>query len=645
MTAAKGINITLGTAGHIDHGKTSLVKCLTGCDTDRLKIEKERGMSIELGFAPCLISGMEVGIVDVPGHEDFIKTMVAGATGIDAVILVIAADDGVMLQTREHLDILTLLGVEFGIVALTKSDCVAEERIERVSREIREFLEGTFLADAPIVPVSNITGAGFDVLLDTLKELVGKIKPRRTDGIFRLPVERTFSLKGYGTVVTGIPVSGNARTGDEIVILPQGLTGRIRAIQVFKHQSDIALCGQCSAINIPQWDHRTIKRGDVATVEGFFRPQQWFLCSLKVLASHKTPVKNGLAVKFHTGTSEVAGKIFLLQANPLGPADQAPVGDEALVQIWLNEPVVAGPRDPFIVRDLSPARTMGGGTIVEPIPAKLRRSKAEVIEQCRRLAKAVKNNKDFVEYCVETPKGIVANESELAFRVKLRIEQLKPILEELVERGKVKALSTKVYIHTRTLESVRDSIVSILRKYHSGNPDKTGLGLAPLAEASGLKQDILAAILDLLVKEGVVGRVKEQLALPGFKPIFSEKQKSMMEAVESAYKKRLFNPPLIEEAAILAGISQKDLHNTLRMLVGQNSLVEIEKGLFFHHDAIEQAKARISGFIKEQGKLESVKFKYILDTTRKYAIPLLDYFDRTGLTYRQGYTRYLRKGL
>ncbi len=639
MAAAKGINITLGTAGHIDHGKTALVKCLTGCDTDRLKIEKERGMSIELGFAPCVISGMEVGIVDVPGHEDFIKTMVAGATGIDAVIFVIAADDGVMPQTREHLDILTLLGVEFGIVALTKSDCVPAERIERVSEQIREFLEGTFLAEAPVVPVSNVTGAGFDVLLDKLKELVGKIKPRRTDGIFRLSVERTFSLKGYGTVVTGIPVSGCARTGDEIVILPQGLTGRIRAIQVFKNQSDIAQCGQCSAVNIPQWDHRTIKRGDVATVEGFFRPQQWFLCSLKVLGAQKAAGKNGLAVKFHTGTSEVAGKIFLLQDNALNP------GDVALVQIRLNEPVVAGPRDPFIARNLSPARTMGGGTIVEGVPAKLRRSRADVVEECGRLAEAVKNNKDFVEYCVEKPKGIVADESELAFRVKLRTEKLKPILDGLIAEGKVKVLSAKVYIHARTFESLRDNIVSIRRKYHTDNPDKAGLGLAQLAEASGLKQDILAAIMDLLVKEGVVGRAKEQFALPGFQPIFSEKQKSLMEAVESAYQKRLFNPPAIEEAASLAGVSQKDLQDALRMLVGRNRLVEIEKGLFFHHDAIEQAKARISRFIQEQGKLESVKFKYILDTTRKYAIPLLDYFDRTGLTYRKGYTRYLRKGL
>ena len=639
MAAAKGINITLGTAGHIDHGKTALVKCLTGCDTDRLKIEKERGMSIELGFAPCIISGMEVGIVDVPGHEDFIKTMVAGVTGIDAVILVVAADDGVMPETQEHRDILTLLGVEFGIIALTKSDCVTDERIEKVSEQIREFLKGTFLADAPVVPVSNVTGAGFDVLLDKLKELVGKIKPRKTDGIFRLPVERTFSLKGYGTVVTGIPVSGCARTGDEIVILPQGLRGRIRAIQVFKHQSDIALCGQCSAINIPQWDHRTIKRGDVATVEGFFRPQQWFLCSLKVLDSHKAPVKNGLAVKFHSGTSEVSGKIYFLEGNALGP------GDVALVQIWLNEPVVAGPRDRFIVRDLSPARTMGGGTIVEAIPAKLRRSRADVVEDCRQLAEAVKNNKDFVEYCAEKPKGIVADESELAFRVKLRIEQLKVMLDELIAEGKVKVLSTKVYIHARTLERLRDSIVAIIRKCHSDNPDKTGLGLAQLAEASGLKQDILAAVMDLLVKKGVVGRTKEQFALPGFQPTFSEKQKSLMEAVELAYRKRLFNPPAIEEAAILAGVSQKDLQNTLRMLVGQNRLVEIEKGLFFHHDAIEQAKLRISRFIQEQGKLESVKIKYILDTTRKYAIPLLDYFDRTGLTYRQGYTRYLRKGL
>ena len=638
MTTAKGINITLGTAGHIDHGKTALVKCLTGCDTDRLKIEKERGMSIELGFAPCIISGMEVGIVDVPGHEDFIKTMVAGVTGIDGVIFVIAADDGIMPQTREHLDIMTLLGVRYGIVALTKSDCVTQERLERATDEIRKFLAGTFLEKAAIVAVSNVTGAGFDELLEHLKVLIRQIEPRKTDGIFRLPVERTFSLKGYGTVVTGIPVSGCARTGDEIVILPQGQKGRIRAIQVFKHDSDTAQCGQCSAINVPHWDHRTVKRGDVAATEGFFRSEQWYLCSLEILSSHNKMVKNGMEVKFHTGTSEVAGKIYLLEANVVSP------GGKCLAQLRLNEPIVAGPKDRFVVRGLSPTRTIGGGEIIEDVPAKLRRSRADVIESCRQLASAVKDIRDFVEYCVKKPKQIAADESELAFRTKLHVERLRRLLDELVTERKVTALTKRTYIHADTLSKLRDSIVAIIGMHHRDKPDRTGMSFTELSQASGIMQEVLAAVIDLLVREGAIRLVKEHLALPGYQPRFSQQQTKTMEAIESAYLRRFFNPPTLEEIAGLAGLSQDQLQGTLRTLVAQERLIEIEKGLFFHRDAVEQARSKIIRFIEEQGKLESVKFKYILDTTRKFAIPLLDYFDHIGLTYRDGYTRHLKKG-
>ena len=280
IMSTEQLNITLGTAGHIDHGKTALIKCLTGCDTDRLKAEKQRGMSIELGFAPCMISGLEIGIVDVPGHENFIKTMVAGATAIDGVIFVIAADDGVMPQTREHLDILGLLGIKYGIVALTKVDCVDDNRLQAVTTEIQNFLVGTFLQNEQIIPVSGITGQGFNGFYEALKELVGTIKPKKTDGVFRMPIERAFSLKGYGTVVAGIPISGSIATGDEVVVLPKGIKGRTKAIQVYKRNSDTALSGQCAAINVSQWDYKTIRRGDVVTVGKYFSPQQWYLCCI-----------------------------------------------------------------------------------------------------------------------------------------------------------------------------------------------------------------------------------------------------------------------------------------------------------------------------------------------------------------------------
>ncbi|MHC4557871.1 MAG: selenocysteine-specific translation elongation factor [Planctomycetota bacterium] len=314
MSAAQ-TNITLGTAGHIDHGKTALIKCLTGCDTDQLKAEKERGMSIDLGFAPCTVSDLEVGIVDVPGHENFIKTMVAGASGIDGAIFVIAADDGVMPQTREHLDILTLLGIKYGIVALTKVDCVEPSRLRNVTDQVKDFLVGTFLQDAPIIPVSSITGEGFDTFYEALKELVNIIVPKKTDGVFRLPVERTFSVKGYGTVVTGIPVAGSVKIGDEVVLFPHDTRGRIKAIQVYKRNSEVAMVGQCAAVNVPQWDYKAIERGSTVTAGDFFSPQQWYLCKLQVLPHIKSTLKNAVKMKFHTGTSEIIATVFLLQGN------------------------------------------------------------------------------------------------------------------------------------------------------------------------------------------------------------------------------------------------------------------------------------------------------------------------------------------
>ena len=311
--SATQINITLGTAGHIDHGKTALVKSLTGCETDRLKEEKERGMSIDLGYAPCTIGELEVGIVDVPGHEHFIKTMVAGATGMDGVILVVAADDGIMPQTREHLDILTLLGMRHGLVALTKIDRIAPEDFDLVRADFAGFLQGTFLEGAAILPVSNVTGEGFDQFYEALFALVGRITPRRVDGVFRLPLDRAFSAPGYGTVVAGIPVCGSARIGDEVVVLPHGLTGRIKRIEVYGHVSDTVLAGQCAAVNVGHWESQAIRRGDAVTLPGYFSPEVWYLCHLRLLPREKLHLKQAAEVKFHTGTSEVNAAVYNLK--------------------------------------------------------------------------------------------------------------------------------------------------------------------------------------------------------------------------------------------------------------------------------------------------------------------------------------------
>ncbi|MBL7185919.1 MAG: selenocysteine-specific translation elongation factor [Phycisphaerae bacterium] len=631
-------NITLGTAGHIDHGKTALIKCLTGCDTDRLKAEKERGMSIDLGFAPCTVSSLEVGIVDVPGHENFIKTMVAGATGIDGVIFVIAADDGVMPQTHEHLDILTLLGVRHGIVALTKVDCVEPSRVQKATAEIKDFLVGTFLENAPILPMSSITGQGFDTFYEALKELVDTIEPKKTDGVFRLPVERTFSVKGYGTVVTGIPVAGSVKIGDEVVLFPHNSKGRVKAVQVYKRNSDTAVVGQCAAINVPQWDYKNVERGCTVTLARYFSPEQWYLCKLQVLTNIKSPLKTGAKIKFHTGTSEVLATAYLLQTN------RAAAGQTHLVQIRLDRPqrIVAAPGDRFILRSLSPVDTIGGGMIVEAIGGKLKRNQEQVVRDAHDRAAAVPVEKDFVEYCIKTAATHAANEGELSIRTKILPGPLKEILAELSGEGKVISLDSKLFAHRDTIDDVQRKLLDIVAESHRSKPESPGLSVEQLLEASRLRKDVFDGLLRLLTSGGRLVERKHRLALPEHREMFSESERELLMAAESLFKTRPFKPPKFDEVVNAAAAKPEDVQKILKILIEQELLIRVDNDLLFHREAVEQAREMLTSYINKEGGLESVKFKYLLDTTRKFAIPLLDYFDRIGVTRRVGYTRLLR---
>jgi selenocysteine-specific elongation factor len=629
-------NITLGTAGHIDHGKTALIKCLTGCDTDHLKAEKERGMSIDLGFAPCTVSDLEVGIVDVPGHENFIKTMVAGASSIDGAIFVIAADDGVMPQTREHLDILTLLGIKYGIAALTKIDCIEPDRLRNVTDQVREFLVGTFLQDSPILPVSSITGEGFDTFYEALKELVNNIEPKKTDGVFRLPVERTFSVKGYGTVVTGIPVAGSVKIGDEVVLFPHDTRGRIKSIQVYKRNSEIAMVGQCAALNVPQWDYKTIGRGNTVTVGDFFSPQQLYLCKLHVLAHIKTTLKNAAKMKFHTGTSEVVASVFLFQGNNIS------AGSECFIQVRLNEPVVAAPGDHFILRGLSPVQTIGGGMIIEAVSKKLKRNHPEVVQDVRERAKAVIVEKDFVEYCVKTAETTATTESELSIRAKILPEKLKQILTDLIHQDKIVDLGLNLYIHRDTLRTVQQQLIDIISDFHHKKPESPGLSVEQFCEASGLRKDVFDGLLKILISKIKLVEKKHRIALPEHRESFSDEEQKLIRSIESLFAKRPFNPPSQQEIIEHIKAAPEKIQKIMKILIEQDQLVRIDKDLYFHQDAVERAREILVAYIREQGGLESVKFKYLLNTTRKFAIPLLDYFDRINVTRRVGYTRYLR---
>jgi selenocysteine-specific elongation factor len=676
-------NVTLGTAGHIDHGKTALVKLLTGCETDRLKIEKERGMSIELGFAPCVISDIEVGIVDVPGHENFVKTMVAGATGIDGCILVVAADDGVMPQTREHMDILTLLAVEHGIVALTKVDAVPPERTEGVTREIRGFLTGTFLQEAPILPISNITGQGFEEFYEALKALVASITPKTAQGIFRVPVERAFSAKGYGTIVTGIPACGSVEIGEELVLLPQMAKGRLRSVQVYGRDSTRAMAGQCAALNVPQWDPKAVERGNVITISDYFAPHQWYLCALKLLDQEKADLKNAAQVKFHTGTSETPASVYLFQEGALQP------GRQCLVQVFLDHPVVAGPRDHFIIRSLSPTRTLGGGFLIEAIEKRLKRTHPDVLQEIAARAQAVAKPRDFVEYCVQTAEAFAADERQISLRSKMSPKELAALLAELVQAGRLLPVSGKTYIHVDTAERVQQHLLDIVRAFHGKRPESPGIsrehlltefsrgegilplssrgeGVSPLRPAgilpaqkqpedkakmasprkggtpSPLKKDVFETLLARMLPAGRLVERKGFLALPEHREQFNNVEQQLLQDVEALFRSHLFDPPGPQEIADQMRVPPPQVQRVLRILTEQKQLVRVDQDLLFHAEAVATAKERLVSYIQQNGGLESVKFKYLLDTSRKYAIPLLDYFDKIGVTRRVGYTRHLK---
>lgn len=632
------INVTLGTAGHIDHGKTALVKNLTGCDTDRLKEEKERGMSIELGFAPCTLANLQVGIVDVPGHEHFIKTMVAGATGVDGVILVVAADDGVMPQTREHLDILTLLGVEHGIVALTKIDRVDSDHVELVREDLRALLKDTFLESAPIVGVSNVTGLGFDRLLEALTSLVRSIQPRKIDGVFRMPVERTFSVKGYGTVVAGIPVSGAATIEDELVVHPSNQTGRLKAVQIYKRNGPRVRAGQCTALNVRQWDHNLISRGDVVATPGYFTPLQWFLGRLRLLRHERCFLKNGTPVKFHTGTSEVAAAVYLMEGS------LAPAGSESYVQIRTAQPLVAGPRDRFILRALTPVWTIGGGFIIEGLPRRLKRNQPRLIRELDEWAYAVATESAFVEYVVKSAGLACAREADIAFRTKIPLDRVRTILNELRSTGRISAVSTDAYLHAASAGQGREQILLCLKKFHAQSPASPGIAPEGLQEAAGLSKTVFDALLASLKKDARIVERHLRLALAEHRETVADEDRQLLENIEALFRNRPFNPPDRPELLAALRVPAPRLEKALKILLEQDRLVKAPEDLLFHREAVDRAREILVAFIQKEGRLESVKFKYLLDTTRKYALPLLDYFDRIGLTNRINNTRFLRPG-
>lgn len=635
-----GKTVILGTAGHIDHGKTTLVKALTGINTDRLKEEQERGITIELGFAHLdLPSGIRVGVVDVPGHERFVKNMVAGATGMDLVALVIAADEGVMPQTREHMEICQLLGVKKGLVVLTKTDLVDQEWIELVTEDVKEFVAGTFLEDAPILAVSSTTGSGLDRLVSAMDAIAQGIPERRTGGPYRLPVDRVFTVKGFGTVVTGTSVSGEIRLGDEITVYPKGLSARIRGIQTHGAAADEARPGVRTALNLQGIDREEIQRGDVVATPDSLRPSQLLDLRFLYLKSAGRPLRHRSPVRFHSGTAEVMGRILL-------SSDEVNPGDETYAQIMLEAPVAVLPGDHYVIRSYSPIHTIGGGRVLNPLPRKRKRTRPELWEEMKVLDTGLPG--ELVVYNLENAgvRGLAPR--EISIRTGLFGKTLERNLNELLSAHAIIQFEGdgRRYLARSTYDALLEMGRSLLAAYHRENPLVPGIPKEELKTRIFQRNPdprLFQKVLAELVESGIAVMDRDLVRLSTHEVALGEEDEAVKGTIETIYRNRGLEPPSRDEAIAQVKGSPQTAGQILDLLVRNGVLVKVKDDLLFHRETMDRLQTRLVKFLREKGELGITDFRDLTGgVSRKYMIPLLEYFDAMKVTLRVGDKRRLR---
>ena len=633
--------IILGTAGHIDHGKTSLIKALTGTDTDRLKEEKERGITIELGFAALdLPSGQHLGIVDVPGHEKFVKNMVAGATGIDIVVMVIAADEGVMPQTREHMEICTLLGVKHGLVAVTKIDMVDEEWLELALDDIRDFVRGTFLEDAPVAAVSSVTQEGIPEFIKTLDELAAKIPERPPSDLFRLPIDRVFTIKGFGTVITGTLISGRVQVGSTIMIYPSQITSKVRGIQVHNENAEEARAGMRTAINFQGLEKEAISRGQVLSKPNTLEASYMVDVSIHYLASNKKPLKNRTRVRFHTGTSEVLGNLIVLDREEISP------GEDTVVQLRLDTPVALVKDDRFVIRSYSPISTIGGGKVLNPIPLKHKRFKTDAFEGLKELGHQAPEA--IISFHVEASGYQGVSFSHLKMMSNLPDKQLENVLQGLLSQKILIQIDkeNRIYIHNNCFEKLKKDTRHQLTDYHKANPLKPGMPKEELKSKFPLllTAKLFNLTLNQMIKEKEIAQEENIIRLASHAVSLGGKQADVKDKILKAYLNAGLEPPYFKELAKSLDADAKRSREVLMHLVNEGIMVKVKEDLFFHTDAIDTLKKKLVKFLGDQGEITTPQFKEMTGVSRKYVIPLAEYFDSTNVTLRVGDVRKLRKG-
>jgi selenocysteine-specific elongation factor len=627
-------HIVIGTAGHIDHGKSALIKALTGEDPDRLKEEKERGMTTDLGF---VFYGDDVTIIDVPGHEKFVRHMVAGASTIDLVIFVIAADDGVMPQTVEHLEILKLLDIQRGFVAVTKKDLVDEELLTIVIRDIEQLVKGTFLEGAPIIPVSNTTKQGIDKLEAVLKEYLTGLEQKPDKGIFKLPIDRCFTMKGFGTVVAGTVLSGILKTGDTVDIMPLASQVKVRGIQVHNKNVDMVTTGFRAAINIAGVEKNEIERGDILGQKGYFQPSEYLNASLYLLGSAPKPLKNLTRLRIHLGTKELFGRIVLLDTRVLNP------GEKAMVQFRMEKPAVSDVGDRYVVRTWSPQVTIGGGVIIEPKAQKATGFDESLIEHLQKIEQGdpVVLVQEQIDSNLQLPQKI----DEIAHDLNLPAKRVKDIVNVLIENGTVTCLDNKrqIYYGRENIEVLKNKILAILNEYHDANPTHLGIPRLELYKALGMGFDksLLNHMVTVLEEQKKVKIKDSKISRYDFNVMLDKSMDETSGKIEQIFLKAEFKLPRFQEV-LDKGLGSPDaVKRAYRYLVDSKTLIDVGEGMVFHKNYVHQAHNRLIDFLKKKNEIKVSQFRDLIGASRKFALPLLIYFDTHGITIKRGEVRVL----
>ena len=633
-------HLILGTAGHIDHGKTSLVKALTGVDTDRLPEEKARGITIELGFAHLsLPGGIEYGIVDVPGHERFVRTMVAGAGGMDVVMLVIAADEGVMPQTREHREICQLLGVKQGVVALTKSDMVDGDWLAMAVEEVHDYLKGTFLEEARVIPVSSRTGEGIEALKSELARLAGEVQEKKASGRFRLPVDRVFTSAGFGTVVTGTLLSGEMRLGDEVEILTTGLPGRLRGIQIHGRKEETAAAGQRVAANIQGVDHTQVSRGDIVAPRGLFTATRTVDVQLHLLPSAPKELRHRSFVRLHSATYEVTAQVILLDRDLLKG------GEGAFVQLRLAREVLLLPGDPFVIRTYSPPLTIGGGTVIDPAPPRRRRRSSDALALLAALHEGPDEEK--VAHLISEGAYSGVGRDELELRSGLAPKRLETALSQLLNAGRIlqAVRDPRIFLSRQAFDELKALLFGRLTEFLQANPLKTGMGKEELKSRLPKRCDqrIFMSLLGALEKEGKGEVERDLVKLPARKPSMGTASHQLLEPIETALQQGGAEPPTVKDLCDTFHVREKEVMDILHLLAREGRAVKIKNDLFYAPGHLSALRDQLTAHFRKEQEITPPQFRDLTGLSRKFMIPVLEYFDQEKITIRIGDRRRLRK--